>query len=381
MQAGELLVGGEVSTATRRARRPRGGSRRRRRAPPRSSPSCRRRRGRSASRRRSALERRRGPRVGRAGRDRVEVAVPSERAAAARPVGPRARAGRPRRGPSRAASPSRPGSAGDLGGFVLGAAGVLRGRRDQRAREPKRPPRGRRRRGRVGGGGARRIGLRHARTLPGRPAAAFGRRAPTMPDGDAGGIVERRCARASTPIPDPWSRPGTVRPRCSPCVIETPEPALLFTERSAELHRHPGEVSFPGGLREPGRRRPASDRAAGDRGGDRAGPRAPRGARGAAAVHTVVSSIVVSPFVAAVGGLAAAVARSEDEIARILTVPIRVAGRRRGAARAGPRRGGGAGPAGPTAVAGATIWGATGAMLHDLIELLRTETRVDPVNA
>src|SRR6476661_359080 len=35
-------------------------------------------------------------------------------------------------------------------------------------------------------------------------------------------------------------------------LIEEPVPSLLFTERAAHLSRHPGEVSFPGGLAEPG---------------------------------------------------------------------------------------------------------------------------------
>jgi 8-oxo-dGTP pyrophosphatase MutT (NUDIX family) len=34
-------------------------------------------------------------------------------------------------------------------------------------------------------------------------------------------------------------------------IIERPEPTVLFTERNANLKRHPGQVSFPGGRVEP----------------------------------------------------------------------------------------------------------------------------------
>src|SRR4029077_4468973 len=57
--------------------------------------------------------------------------------------------------------------------------------------------------------------------------------------------------RVLDPDPRPALPPGDRSAAVLALVIETPEPALLFTERSAELHRHPGEVSFPGGLRDP----------------------------------------------------------------------------------------------------------------------------------
>ena len=178
--------------------------------------------------------------------------------------------------------------------------------------------------------------------------------------------------RALDPDPRPVVPPGNRLAAVLALVIETPEPALLFTERSAELHRHPGEVSFPGGLQEPG---DADLRATALRETQEEiglEPGVPDVLGALPAVHTVVSSIVVSPFVAAVGSLPA-LTQSEDEIARILTVPIPIV------AAAEERReldlGGGRRWTGWTyRVAGTTIWGATGAMLHDLIELLRTET-------
>ena len=178
--------------------------------------------------------------------------------------------------------------------------------------------------------------------------------------------------RALDPDPRPAVPPGNRLAAVLALVIETPEPALLFTERSAELHRHPGEVSFPGGLQEPG---DADLRATALRETQEEiglEPSLPEVLGALPAVHTVVSSIVVSPFVAAVGSLPA-LTQSEAEIARILTVPIPIV------AAAEERReldlGGGRRWIGWTyRVAGTTIWGATGAMLHDLIELLRAET-------
>src|SRR2546423_784250 len=32
-------------------------------------------------------------------------------------------------------------------------------------------------------------------------------------------------------------------------VVEGPEPSIVFTKRTEHLSRHPGEISFPGGMR------------------------------------------------------------------------------------------------------------------------------------
>ena len=37
-------------------------------------------------------------------------------------------------------------------------------------------------------------------------------------------------------------------------LVEDPEPWVVFTKRTDELPRHPGEISFPGGMRAPGDR-------------------------------------------------------------------------------------------------------------------------------
>ena len=43
-----------------------------------------------------------------------------------------------------------------------------------------------------------------------------------------------------------------MRRSCCPCSAGPSEPGLIFTERRADLRRHAGEVSFPGGRQDPG---------------------------------------------------------------------------------------------------------------------------------
>jgi 8-oxo-dGTP pyrophosphatase MutT (NUDIX family) len=178
--------------------------------------------------------------------------------------------------------------------------------------------------------------------------------------------------RALDPDPRPVVPPGNRLAAVLALVIETPEPALLFTERSAELHRHPGEVSFPGGLQDAGDADLLATalREAHEEIGLQ--PSLPDVLGALPSVHTVVSSIVVTPFVGAVAALPS-LTQSDAEIARILTVPIPVLAateERRVLDVGGGRRWTGW----IYPVAGTTIWGATGAMLHALLELLRTET-------
>ena len=51
-----------------------------------------------------------------------------------------------------------------------------------------------------------------------------------------------------SPSPDPRDRLAAV---LAP-LIEGPEASLVFTVRSSDLSRHAGEISFPGGLQDPG---------------------------------------------------------------------------------------------------------------------------------
>ncbi|HEU4355184.1 MAG TPA: CoA pyrophosphatase, partial [Actinomycetota bacterium] len=154
-------------------------------------------------------------------------------------------------------------------------------------------------------------------------------------------------------------------------LVELPELALVFTKRSDDLPRHPGEISFPGGLMDPGDAdlvatalREAHEEIGLD-------PSLPEVLGALPAVHTTVSGILVVPFV---GMLVDPPVLSIDgrETDEVLTFPVdrlleaeavheleRPDGRRwRGWLYE---------------VDGTTVWGATGRMLHDLLEILRKE--------
>lgn len=154
-------------------------------------------------------------------------------------------------------------------------------------------------------------------------------------------------------------------------VIEGADPSLLFTQRAAGLSRHGGEVSFPGGLCDPeddSLQATALREVHEEIGID---PSIPHVLGALPAVHTFVSGILVTPFVATLESLPA-LRVSAAEIGRVLTVPIRELASietRRELSRDG----------GPTWTGwwyrseGATVWGATGAMVHALLDLVRKE--------
>jgi 8-oxo-dGTP pyrophosphatase MutT (NUDIX family) len=95
-----------------------------------------------------------------------------------------------------------------------------------------------------------------------------------------------------SPLPDPGDRLAAV---LAP-FVEEPVPSLVFTVRSSGMSRHAGEISFPGGLQDPGEtlRQTALREAFEEIGLDTAttelmGALPP--------VHTTVSGILVVPFV------------------------------------------------------------------------------------
>jgi 8-oxo-dGTP pyrophosphatase MutT (NUDIX family) len=149
------------------------------------------------------------------------------------------------------------------------------------------------------------------------------------------------------------------------------EPTVVFTERAAALSRHAGEMSFPGGLQDTGDRglvatalRETHEELGVDPGAvDLIGALAP--------IHTFVSGILVTPFVGMLDTLPPLVV-SEAEISRVIEVPARAL-----AAAEQERE---VREAGGTTWRGwwyplpdATIWGATGYMVHELIELFWKE--------
>ena len=153
-------------------------------------------------------------------------------------------------------------------------------------------------------------------------------------------------------------------------LVERPEPSLIFTVRSESLSRHAGEVSFPGGLVDEGEapadaaRREAFEEIGLD-------PSLPRLAGSLPPVHTYVSSILVVPFVGLLER-APALVPSETEIRRIVDVPVAtLAAAERPMELSRPEGGIWTGWSYP--VDGLTIWGATGFMLHSLLDVLRAE--------
>jgi 8-oxo-dGTP pyrophosphatase MutT (NUDIX family) len=154
-------------------------------------------------------------------------------------------------------------------------------------------------------------------------------------------------------------------------LVETPTPSLIFTVRSDALSRHPGEVSFPGGLVDEGEtpadaaRREAFEEIALD-------PSLPRLVGALPPVHTYVSSILVIPFVGLLSEPPDLFA-AEAEIKEIVGVPLsRLAALERPMEL--PRGDGSVWHGWSYAIDDhTTIWGATGLMLHSFLEILRAE--------
>lgn len=152
--------------------------------------------------------------------------------------------------------------------------------------------------------------------------------------------------------------------------VETPEPSIVFTVRSNDLSRHAGEISFPGGLQDPGEtlRETALREAFEEIGLD---PAATELVGALPAVHTFVSGILVVPFV---GMLASppVFTVSEEEIQEVLTFSVaRLAAVERTVEIA--REGGRVWQGFAYELDGHTIWGVTGWMLHALLEVVRKE--------
>jgi len=167
------------------------------------------------------------------------------------------------------------------------------------------------------------------------------------------------------PVADPGERLAAVLA----LLIEEPEPALLFTERAATLSRHPGEVSFPGGLVEPQDDALATTALRETHEEIGLDPALPDVLGALAPIHTFVSGVLVTPFVAVVRSLPE-LRESRAEIARVLTVPtVTLAALEE--QRELRRDGGSAWRGWWYETDDATIWGATGFMLHAFLEHAR----------
>ena len=171
------------------------------------------------------------------------------------------------------------------------------------------------------------------------------------------------------PDPQPEADPGERLAAVLVLLIEEPAPSLLFTERAANLSRHPGEVSFPGGLAEP--RDDALVATALRETHEEIGldPALPEVLGALPPIHTFVSGILVTPFVAVVRSLPT-LHESRAEIARVLTVPTGTLADLE-EEREIHRDGGRVWKGWRYETTDATIWGATGFMLHAFLELAR----------
>ena len=178
-------------------------------------------------------------------------------------------------------------------------------------------------------------------------------------------------ATALEPEPSPTPGPGDrLAAVLAPIVLE-PEPSLIFTVRAAALSRHAGEISFHGGLLDPGEAlaETALREAHEEIGLD---PTLPSLLGALPPVHTFVSGILVEPFVGT-HERPPSLTVNDGEIDEVLTFGIaRLAAAERAVSYDRPTGGVWRGFA--YEVDGHTVWGATGWMLHSLLETIRKET-------
>ena len=156
----------------------------------------------------------------------------------------------------------------------------------------------------------------------------------------------------------------------APLIVED-EPALLFTRRREDMTRHPGEVSFPGGLphEEDDDLGVTALRETHEEVG--IAPDAIELLGALAPVHTTVSGILIVPFVGVIRERQP-IHASPAEIAEAFEVPLarlleveRVVELERGGERFDTYL---------FDVGDNVIWGATGRILHEMLDILREGT-------
>jgi 8-oxo-dGTP pyrophosphatase MutT (NUDIX family) len=186
-----------------------------------------------------------------------------------------------------------------------------------------------------------------------------------MPD------IAAALAPALDPAPAPLPEPGDRLAAVLAVLVGADDPALLFTERAAMLSRHAGEMSFPGGLQDPGDAdlRATALRETAEELGVEVAPEAVLGAL--PPIHTYVSGILVTPFVAVVRELPTLVV-SHAEIARVVQVSLRALAAIE-EQRVLREENGMTWRGWWYVNEDTTVWGATGAMVHALLELVRKE--------
>jgi len=146
------------------------------------------------------------------------------------------------------------------------------------------------------------------------------------------------------------------------------EPALVFTRRALDLARHPGEISFPGGLSHDGDPDLAFTalRETEEELGIR--PATVKVLGALPAVHTVVSGVLIVPFVGLLRE-APEYSPSPVEIAEVLEYTLTDLAE----AEVEWRKGGRTWTGYAYDMNGAVIWGATGRILHSLLKVLKSD--------
>jgi len=153
-------------------------------------------------------------------------------------------------------------------------------------------------------------------------------------------------------------------------LLPGPEPALVFTRRASDLARHPGEISFPGGLPHDGDPDLAFTalRETEEELGIRPAMVELLGAL--PAVHTVVSGVLIVPFVGLLRE-APEYSPSPVEIAEVLEYTL--ADLAEAEAEVEWRKGGRTWTEYAYDTGGVVIWGATGRILHSLLEVSKID--------
>ncbi len=185
------------------------------------------------------------------------------------------------------------------------------------------------------------------------------------------GDLHRRLRAALDPAPVHVAPPGDRLAAVLVPLVEGPEPALIFTVRAAGLSRHAGEISFPGGIVDPGER---SVEAALREAHEEIGldPSLPTILGALPPVHTHVSGILVVPFVGAMA-TPPQITASEAEIDEVLVFSVaRLGAAERSMELSRPE--GGIWRGWAYELDGHMIWGATGWMVHTILDVLRKET-------
>ena len=183
--------------------------------------------------------------------------------------------------------------------------------------------------------------------------------------------LRTRLRAALDPAPAPVPEPGDRLAAVLALLVESPELALVFGRRSEALPRHAGQIAFPGGIadeRDGDLIATALREAEEEVGLD---PSLPEILGAIPPVHTTVSGILVVPFVGMLDVLPV-LTLGDGEFDEVLTFPVRrlleVEALVEWARPDGRRWTGWT-----YELDGTTIWGATGHMLHELLETLRKE--------